>query len=124
MIGGPFKGALLMAKIQITDNEDVVLSIDLKAPTLDKKGNPAAPVDSGSVQWFVDNPALATLGPPTDDGTTASVKLSAVGPLGTVNVSVKATAGGNACAGTEEVDIGSDAPAVININAGTPTEQP
>lgn len=115
---GP-KSRFLMAKVQITDNENLPLSVDESAATQDKKGNPAAPIDAGSEQWSVDNPSLLTL----DTTTGPNVVVSAVGPLGTANVTVKATAGGLTCAGTIEVDVGSDAPVSINISAGTPTKQ-
>jgi hypothetical protein len=110
-----------MATVELKDDQDIVLSVDPNQPALDRKGNPAAKIDAGSVQFFVDNPALLEVKSVSEDGN--SVKLGAIGPLGTANVTVKATAGGEACAGTIELVIGSDAPVSIQINAGTPTDQ-
>jgi hypothetical protein len=120
MIGGPPNGSLEMGTMQLTDNQSTTLRINPN--TRDKKGNPAAPIDAGSVTYLVDNPNLLTLGTPAADG--FSVPIAAVGPLGTAIVTVNATAGGQPCSGKLTVPIVSDAPESIDIAGDPPVEQP
>jgi hypothetical protein len=124
MIGGPIKGADLMANFQLGDNQSSVLRINPSA--VDKKGNPAKPIDAGSVTYLVDNPAIVALGAPAAD--TMSIPFSAVGPLSgnspAATISFTATAGGQPVSGIFTIDITSEGPAALVAAADTPTEQP
>ena len=101
---------------QMTDNQVLPFTVQFT----DKKGNPTAPPPGATpLAWAVDNPNLGTL---TVSPDSLTCSLTAVGPIGTVTVSV-ATAD-NSASGSLEVDIVGSAPAKIVITPGTPTEQP
>lgn len=114
----PLTGVLLMA-FKLTDTQQV----DLSATFIDKKGNPA-PVD-GLPEWFTDNPNVLSL-VPSPDG--LACKISAVGPIGTAIVSMKADAdlgsGIIPISGLFDVEVVSGAAVQVTITPGTPSEQP
>jgi hypothetical protein len=113
-----------MANFKLGDNQASVLSVGGSA--VDKKGNPAIPLDAGSVTYQVDNPAIVALGTPSAD--TLSCPFSAVGPLSgnspAATITVNATAGGTPVVGTFAIDVVSEAPATLTLTASPPTEQP
>lgn len=112
------KGELL-AMFTLTDTQQVSLSVVFT----DKKGQPAK-VD-GVPEWLVDNPNVLALKPATDG---LSCVVSAVGPLGTATVSLKADAdlgtGVTSITGSFGVEVTGGAATGVTITPGTPTEQP
>jgi len=115
-----FKRYRLMATFQMTDSQQVTMSVAFT----DKKGNPApAPAGAAPPQWLVDNAALLTLTPAADG---MSCVVAATGPLGDGTVSVKVTdaAGNSLATGSIAVTIVGGAPVNIAITPGTPSEQP
>jgi hypothetical protein len=104
---------------QLTDSQDVVVTPKFTS----KKGNPAR-VD-GVPEWLVDNSELLAL-TPAADGLSCSV--SAVGPLGTATVTMKADAdlgsGVVDVLGTLEIEVTGGGATTVSLEPGTPTEQP
>jgi hypothetical protein len=107
-----------VTQMTMTDSQQVGLTIQ----PVDKKGNPA-PVD-GVPAWASSNTEVVTVTPAADG---MSAVASAVGPLGTATVSVKADAdlgsGVTEIAGTLDITITAGAAATVTITAGTPTDQ-
>ena len=100
----------------MTDSQQTTLH----ASAVDKRGNAVA-FDAGSVQFLVDNPNVLTLTPGADG---VSCAIVAAGPTGNATVTVNATVGGPAVAGTWDVTVTSGAPTQITVTADAPTEQP
>ncbi len=107
-----------VTKMNITDTQDVPLSIT----PVDKKGNPAQ-LDGPPV-WSSSNSEVVTVVASADG---LSAVASAVGPLGTATVSVKADgdlgAGVNTISGTLDITVVGSGAVTLTIKAGTPTEQ-
>lgn len=97
--------------------------VDASFTVTDKKGNPA-PVD-GIPTWSTDNSDLLSLTPSADG---KSCTIVAVGPLGTANVFVNADAdmggGTKPIIGRGEITVDAGEATVVNLNFGTPSEQP
>lgn len=104
--------------LEIRDDQKCLLSIQ----PVDKKGNPAA-VD-GIPEWFTSNTDLLAIDPAAD-GLSATV--SAIGPLGSGVISVKADAdlgeGVTPLAGALEVLVVGGSAVTIAISPGTPEDQ-
>lgn len=103
----------------LTDTQEVLVSVDLKT----KRGNPAK-VD-GVPEWSTDNTEVLALTPAADG---LSCTVSAVGPLGTANVTLKADAdlgaGVTPIFGVLEVNVTAGQATVVTLKPGAPTEQP
>ncbi len=114
---GRLQGVRLMAKVTMSDSQQVAISIAFT----DKKGNPVAQ-PAGKISYLVDNPALLALEPAADS---LSCVVKAVGPLGTGTVSVKLTdaADNTVAAGTIDAEIDAGQATAIAVTAGAPTEQ-
>jgi hypothetical protein len=116
--GRPFLGVPIMA-FTLPDNGIVTLTPKF----VSKKGNPAK-VD-GVPEWLVDNPALLSLTPSADG---LSCEVSAVGPLGTAIVTMKADAdmgaGVTPVIGTLEIEVTGGAAATVALEPGPVSEQP
>lgn len=101
----------------LKDTQRVQLSVKF----VDKVGNPAK-VD-GIPEWSVDNPNVAKLEPAADG---LSCMVSAVGPLGTAKVTLKADAdlgaGVSEIAGTFDLEVVASAASIVTIEAGTPED--
>ena len=108
----------VIAMVSLSDTQQTTLSVVF----LDAKGNPAK-VD-GAPEWLVDNPNLLALAPAADG---LSCVVSAVGPLGTATVSLKADAdlgsGVTALVGSLDFEVTAGTATVVTITAGTTTEQ-
>lgn len=95
----------------------------LRPKFVDKKGNPAN-VD-GKPEWFTDNTDVLAL-EPSEDGLTC--KVSAVGPLGSASVTMKADAdmgdGVQELFGTLSVLVNAGQAATVVLDADPPQEQP
>lgn len=115
----PCRKGLLIMGFSMSDSQ----LMNLKVKFVDKKNNPA-PVD-GVPEWSVDNSEMLALTPAADG---LSCVVSAVGPLGAANVTVKADAdlgsGVTAIIGTAEIQITGGTATTISIDADAPTEQP
>lgn len=87
----------------------------------DSKLQPVAqPTFDSPPAWTIDNPAVATLTPSADG---LSCLLVASLP-GVANLTVSATASGQAFAGTLPVQVTVGDAAAISISLGTPVDQP
>lgn len=110
------QGDLRMLKI--TDSQNVTLTIK----PVDKKGNPA-PVDGVPV-WATSDDTKATVAPAVDG---LSAVVSAVGPLGAVQISVSADAdlgtGVKSITGLLDIEVIAGEAAALAIEAGAPVEQ-
>lgn len=108
---------LFMAKLTAT--QQAPISVDFK----DKKGNVAQP--DGIPEWSTDNTDVLSLTPSTDG---LSCVAAAVGPLGTATVTMRADAKlgeeVQEVIGTLQIDVGPGDATVVNLNLGTPIEQP
>jgi len=113
---GQFQYGVTM--LELRDDQKVTLSIQ----PVDKKGNPAK-LD-GAPEWFISNSDLLTLSA-ADDGMSAVV--TAIGPLGSSVVSVKADAdlgeGVTPIVGALEVLVVGGSAVTLEIKAGTPEDQ-
>lgn len=107
-----------MAQLVLTDSQDCSLSVVI----LDKKGFPAA---VQSPVWTGSDDAIATVVVDAADALKANI--SSVAP-GTMLVTFTADSdlgdGVTAIIGTMDVVVGSGTATVIEIQSGTPTEQP
>lgn len=114
----PLLGETIMG-LQLTDSQFCTASIK----PVDKKGNPAN-VD-GAPLWSTDNTEVLALEPAADG---LSCKVSAVGPLGSAKVSVKADAligdGTVDLFGVLDVEVTAGAATSIEITTDAPAEQP
>lgn len=113
----PLLGETLL-NFQMSDSQEVPLSIT----PVDKKKNPAK-ID-GVPEWSTDNSELLALKPSADG---LSCLVSAVGPLGTAKVSVKADAkigeGEEHLFGVIDIEVTAGQATSMEITAGTATEQ-
>lgn len=115
----PLLGGNLLVAFQMTASQQVALSVKFT----DSKGNPAS-VD-GVPQWLIDNPNVVALQPAPDGLSCTAV---AMGPLGTVTVSMRADAdlgaGSEEIIGTFDMQIVAGQATLVQITAGAPVEQP
>src|SRR5262245_42767554 len=109
---------LIMAN-EMTATQEMVLH----AKILDRKGNPA-PV-YGAPSWLTDNTDLLALAP-TADGLACAV--SAVGPIGSAKVTMRADAdmgaGYEEIVGLMDISVTPGKAVTVTLEADTPTEQP
>lgn len=109
----------VLAMFQLTDTQQVTVT----AAFVDKKGNPAQ-VDGVPV-WLVDNDSVLALAPAADG---KSCVVSAVGPLGTAKVSMKADADLGAgvveIIGVLDIEVTGGQATTVTLTPGTATEQP
>lgn len=107
-----------VTKMNITDTQEVALSIT----PVDKKGNPAQ-LDGPPV-WASSNTEVVTVTAAADG---LSAVATAVGPLGTATISVKADgdlgAGVNTISGTLDITVVGSGAVTLKIVAGAVTEQ-
>lgn len=101
-----------MTTFNLTADQEVALTLQF----VDKFNNPVT-APSGTPAWSVDNTALATLNV-AGDGLSAS--LVAVGPVGTVNLTVSL----DGVNGTLQVDVAAGAVAAITVVPGAVTNHP
>lgn len=108
-----------MADVTMTDTQQVVMTLKTG---LDRRGNPTT-LPAGSVAWSTDSPALLTLTPSADG---MSCTVASAGPLGTgvLTAKVSDASGAALASGSVNFTITSGAPVSIEIDAGTPVEQP
>ncbi len=84
----------------------------------DEVGNPTGTPADASAVWSVDDTSIVAL---TDNGD-GSAELAAVGPLGTANVTVTATAGGQTFTGSDVINVVAGLAERVNVAFGTPEE--
>jgi hypothetical protein len=115
----PFKVRNLLMALTLTATQFSKLSIAPK----DRKGNPAK-LD-GVPEWATDNSEILTITPSADG---LSCDVTAVGMIGTANVQVTGDAdvgsGVTPIIGTLEVEVIAGNAITVDIDPGTPTEQP
>lgn len=108
-------------KLTLTDLDQCLLTID-PAGVKDAKGNPA-PLD-GAPSWESSNPEVLVVAPAAD-GMSATV--SAIGPLGSAQVTVSADArlgpDTKTITGTLDVEVTASEAATIEITPGPVTPQ-
>lgn len=108
-----------MAQLQLTDTQNAPLGVKIT----DKKGNPA---QVQNPTWASSDTTVATVTPDAGDPLKATV--SAVGPTGTAEVSFDGDAdlgdGVSPIIGTLSVVVLAGPATVVEIQAGTPVEQP
>ncbi len=109
----------VLAMVSLTDSQQVTLNVTF----VDARGNPAK-VDGVPV-WLTDNSELLALAPGTDG---MSCVVSAVGPLGSGVVSLKADAdlgvGVAPIVGVLPFEVTAGSAVTVQIVAGAVTEQP
>jgi len=119
--GGAFKhqGDEFVADIVLPDSQQFPITVK---GAKDKKNNPT-PLPPGSVVYLTDNPALLSVTPSADG---MSCVVAAAGPLGECNVTVKLVGadGSTVAAKTIDVLINAGAATTLDIDVGTPVEQP
>jgi hypothetical protein len=107
-----------VTQVNLRDDQKVTLTIK----PVDKKGNPA--LLDGAPVWATSNSELATV---TEAPDGLSAEVVAVGPLGTVTISVTADAdlgsGVTPLAGSLDITVVSGAAETIEISAGDPSDQ-
>lgn len=106
------KRAILM--LTLKDNQKVSLHVQAQ----DIKGNPATLDPTNPPQWTVSDPNILTFTADTDNmgGT-----VTAVGALGTAQVSVKASINGSDVVGTLDVQVVASDAVTLVVSADTPS---
>lgn len=84
----------------------------------DEVGNPTGTPADASATWSVSDPAIISM---TDNGD-GTAEFAAVGALGSCEVTVTATAGGQTFTGTDVLNVVAGLAERVNIAFGTPEE--
>jgi hypothetical protein len=84
----------------------------------DEVGNPTGTPADATATWSVSDPSVISM---TDNGD-GSAEFAAVGPLGSCEVTVSATAGGQTFTGTDTINVVAGLAERVNVAFGTPEE--